>query len=216
MAAIDLPAAVYRWKLSGPSGPELDAMAAGLINAGLGVECIEPRASYRVAGDAVELSAIAEQVASVDGFALGVELPTPGPVNLRARVQPARPFRRTVYVHGQGEAAFGYVARAVDARLSVAADGVSCWAVTGRTADLLAWLSEHVHKATLDDVLALWRLTREQVAAEDADLGSLPPIRIVMPDRVIKTQKIVRDNDGEIVEVLQSIKQVGDDETQQA
>ena len=178
-----------------------DLLTAACVDAGHTVEGIAPGVAYRVIGDYGRLQALAEQVNALDGYSLGVEQPPPDAVHLVGTLAPPRPFRRTIVVHGRG-AAYSYVARAIDMRLPVVAVGPCRWSVTGRTADLLAWLSEHVHGTTVDEALKLHGLTIESARAEDHDLPIVPVIKVQLPARV-RTTKIKRDDDGSIVDVLQ-------------
>jgi hypothetical protein len=191
-----------RWRLDGPAGAQTDSVVAALIDAGLTVECIAPATAYRVTGD---VEPFREQVEG-----LAVELPPTGSIDLHGTVTPLRAYRRTVYVHGSGEA-FRYVARAVDARLIVTAAGCCRWAVTGRTADLMVWLSEHVHRLPVEEVLALWSMTAELAGAEDVDLPPTPVMQITVPAPVVHitlpdrrtTSEITRDTRGDIVGIVQ-------------
>jgi hypothetical protein len=201
------PSATNRWRLDGPANGYTDMLVAALIDAGMTAEVITPRTAFRLDGPAGRLVAIAGQLADLEGGAIKLAPePVPQPaINLSGYVAPARAFRRTVFVHGGGEA-FTYVARAIDSRLVVTSAGSCRWAVTGRTADLLVWLSEHVHNVPIDEVLKLWNLTVDAARAEDADLPPVPTINIVMPGRKTTTEKIVRNDDGAIVRVEQVTK----------
>ena len=205
--------ACNRWRLDGPPGPCVDMLVAATIDAGLQVEVIAAGTAYRIDGPADRMAAIAGQLADLEGgtITLAPEPVPQGVVNLSGYVAPARPFRRTVFVHGGGEA-FTYVARAIDSRLVVTAAGICRWAVTGRTADLLVYLSTYVQKAPIDDVLKAWGMTVESARAEDIDLPAVPTINIVMPSRRTTTESIKRNDDGAIVEVVQVETDVKDED----
>ena len=68
----------------------------------------------------------------------------------------------------------------------------------------VAWLAA-VQNLTTEDVLLQWRVTPEQIAAEDASLSvTIPltvPVRVELPARRRTTQGIERDGNGEIVRV---------------
>ena len=178
-----------------------DLLVAACVDAGHTVEGIAPGVAYRIIGDFERLQTLADQVNALEGFTLGVEQPPADAVHLVGTLAPQRPFRRTVTVHGRGTA-YSLVARAIDMRLPVVAVGPCRWSVTGRTADLLAFLSEHVHHVSVDEVLKLWNLTVDSARAEDVDLPAIPVIKVQLPARV-RTTKIKRDDDGSIVDVLQ-------------
>lgn len=200
------------WRLDGPAG-HLDTFVAALIDCGFTVEVITVGTAYRVTGDATRLQAIADQLGEAGGeIKLGIEIAPTDVVNLRGTLAPARPFRRSVIIHGSGPA-FGYVARAIDSgTLTVASVGQCRFEVRGRTADLLVWLSEHVHHRTIDEVLSKWNMTVESARAEDVDLPPVPTINIVMPSRKKETTHIKRNDDGEIISVEQIETDVKDDD----
>jgi hypothetical protein len=168
-----------------------------LIDAGFTVECIAPGTAYRVEGG--DATAFAENLEAP--LTLALEYPPTTVIDLRSTLAPALAFRRTIYVHGGGEA-FRYVARAVDARLVVTTVGICRWAVTGRTADLMSWQAEHVHCVPVEEVLKLWAMTPEMVLAEDVDQTPTPIVHITLPDRKT-TSEITRDYRGDITHVVQ-------------
>lgn len=205
---VQMPAAAVRWALSGPPGPTADALIALLIGAGADVESITAGTAYRVDGRESVLSTLADELEKLEGFTLAVERAPEDAVSVSSALAPAE-FRRSVTVHGIG-AAFGMVARAVDRGLQVRTVGVNRWRVAGRTADLLAWLVDVVHRKPLADVLALHGWTAEAVAAEDAP----PTVRVDLPQRRVETDFIERDADGNLKRVVQTERTV-DDEQQQ-
>jgi hypothetical protein len=197
---IDWRSAVTHWKLSGPAGAELDLLIAAMVASGLSVQCLVPGAEYRVDGAAQSLELLAEQVNGLDGFDLAHEVPAEGVVSITSVVS-TRPARRAVHVAGQGEA-HAFVARAVDAGLSVRCDGIRRWAVSGRTSTLMQWLAVHVHQTTLEATLEAWGLTAATAAAEDADAAA-PVVQVLLPDRRTTTTSVERDNDGLIRKIVQ-------------
>lgn len=212
VASITLPAAAVRWELSGPAGPHVDTLVAGLIGAGMTLEPIEAGKRYRVDGAQDVLTVLAAELAGAGAdVALQHEMPPVDKITMRSTLAPLPEFRRSVTIHGTG-AAFGYVARAVDRGLRVATAGVNRWIVGGRTAGLVDWLAT-VHQKTAEEVLALWQWTPESVAAEDAVTHSvsvtLPPVAVdvKLPDRKTTTE-IARDTFGEIVNVVMLEKSV--------
>lgn len=196
-ASILMPPAAVRWELSGPAGIHVDEIVSLAIGSGCTVEPIEAGTRYRLAGDPVLLAALAEQVAKVDGFALALEAPPKDVIRVTGKVRPARDYRRVTYVHGP---AFAMVARAVDAHLDVGTVGVLRWSVTGPSSVQSQWLAD-AKGVSVADALALWQVTPEQIALEDASLSVSVPIRIELPARRTTTQSIVRNPDGDIVRV---------------
>ena len=83
------------------------------------------------------------------------------------------------------------------------------WAVAGRTAALVDWLAEVWAKPT-DEVLAVFGLTPEIVAAEDSPIPTvnvvLPPVpvevNVTLPDRRT-TSEFKRDAAGTVSTVIQ-------------
>lgn len=199
--------ATVRWKLTGPANRYTDMVVAALIDSGMAVEGVAPGTAFRVDGDAKRLQAIAEQLADLADAdtVLQIERPAAGTVQLRTRAAPPRAFRRSVVIHGDGEA-FRMIARAVDAELHVTTAGSCRWSVTGRTSELLAWASKHVHHVPVDEVLRLWNLSAEAAHAEDVDLLPTPVVRLTMPDRVTETTSIARDANGDLLKVVSVTK----------
>lgn len=194
---------VNRWKLTGPAGPGIDMLVSALVDTGMHVEVIEPTVAYRVDGDAKRLLVIAEQINEQEGYSLAPE-PVPDQVWLKNVVDPARPYRRTAYVHGGGNA-FRFVARAVDLNLQVSSAGTCRWAIKGSTAALLAWAAAYVHCVPVDEVLKLWQLTADAARAEDED-ATLAPVTQVLMRGTVAVSTVKRNDDGEIVEVVQITK----------
>lgn len=160
--------ATERWQLTGRADPFTDHLVAAAIGSGWELECLTPRTSYRVAGEAAKIRELAALFAALDDGVI-VLRPEPAPgISACTSRPPARASGRRVFVHGECEDAFRQVARAVDADLQVTAAGRYRWCVTGSTAALLAWASEHVYRVPVDEVMPLWALTPEAAAVEDA------------------------------------------------
>ncbi len=204
-ASFSLPAAAVRWRLDVPAGPHADLLLAGLVGAGVTVECIEPGRAYRLNGDRNLLEALAAELAPIEGATLAHESAPVDVVSLHTSVAPPHSPRRTVTIHGQGVHAAGWAVRAVERRLTVQTAGIHRWAVTGRTADLVAWLSA-VWVKTAEDVLQALGITPETVAAEDTPTLTVnvpaPVVSVNLPDRRI-TSDITRDAEGSITKFVQ-------------
>jgi hypothetical protein len=198
-ASLVMPPAAVRWELSGPAGVHLALIAAQSIGSGCTVESIEPGRRYRIEGPDALLTALAEQVAKVEGYSLAHEAPPEG-IRCTTAVEPARNFRRTNVIHGP---AFGPVARAIDLGLRVGTVGVLRWSITGPSAVQAAWLAD-VQGVTTDRVLEQWGVAPEQIAAEDASLSIAVtvPVTVTLPARRTTTQSIKRDRDGNITGVV--------------
>lgn len=165
---ISMPHAEVRYELRGIPGPALDLLVARSVGAGLHVEPIEAGARYRLNGDRGLMAALADEVAKVEGYSMAIETPDPNDLNLsNTGAAPRAGYARTTYVQGSHTSAVGLVVRAIDAGLSVGPAGHFRYAVTGPTATQMQVLAE-AQGVTLDEVLALWHLTPQQVAAEDA------------------------------------------------
>ena len=208
-ASIQLPAAQVRHRLSGPAGLHLDAVVAGLIGAGVTVESITGGTCYRLRGGVEMLDVLGEELRLAEGFSLAREMPPTDTINMRSTLAaPSHEFRRSVTVHGDGgREAASFVARAVDAGLTVESVGIGRWSVSARTAALVDWLAA-VYIKPVEEVLTLFGWTAETVAAEDAASPAisitLPPLQVAvtLPDRkTISTFE--RDADGEIVSAIQ-------------
>lgn len=205
---VTLPSVALRWVLSGPAGLEIDTLAASLISAGANVETIAAGTRYRLNGPLELLDVLAGELAPIEGFELVRELPPLETISMASTVAPSHAYRRSMTVHGVG-AACSFVARAIDRRLTVTPCGVNRWAVAGRTAALIDWLAE-VWAKPADEVLAVFGLTPEAVAAEDSPTSPihvvLPPVpvevNVTLPDRRT-TSDFKRDADGDIVNVIQ-------------
>lgn len=205
---ITLPSVALRWVLSGPAGLETDTLVACLISAGVSVETIAAGTRYRLNGPLELLDVLAAELAPIEGFELVRELPHTETISMASTVAPSHAYRRSMTVHGVG-AACSFVARAIDRRLTVSPCGVNRWAVAGRTAALIDWLAE-VWAKPADEVLTVFGLTPEAVAAEDSPTSSihvvLPPVpvevNVTLPTRRTESD-FVRDRDGEIVNVIQ-------------
>jgi hypothetical protein len=200
--SLQLPAAAVRWRLDGPPGPHLDVLVSALVGAGVKAEAIVPATAYRLAGPEPLLEALAAELAAVDGFSLRHESAPVESVNLRTTVAPKYAPRRAVVVHGAGVHAAGFVARAIDAGLTVTTVGLSRWSVAGSGAALVAWLAGAWGKAP-EDVMQALGVTAEALAAEDDPVQPVPVVNVVLPDRRI-VSKITRDRDGDIVDVEQT------------
>jgi len=205
--SVILPASVVHWRLDGPAGPALDTLTAALIGAGVAVEPIAPGTAYRLAGPIELLSVLTAELNGIEGFTLAHELPPTDVVRMGSSLAPSHPFKRSVTVHGTGGAA-SFVARAVDLALSVASVGINRWSVSGRTSDLVAWLSV-VYNKTPDELLTLQGWSPESIAAEDSPNGPAitvnvptPSVNVTLPDRRT-TSTIGRDSTGNIVSVVQ-------------
>lgn len=205
-ASVTLPVTAQRWVLSGPAGPHLDTLAAGLIGAGVEVEPITPTTHYRLTGPAEMLEVLAGELRPAEGFDLQRETPPVGAIDMRTTLAPSHPFRRSVTVHGIGGAA-SFIARAVDRRLTVATIGADRWSVSGRTAALVEWMTA-IYAKPADEVLALFGWTAESVAAEDSPTPTVnvtlptPTINVTLPDRRT-TSEIARNAAGDIRQIIQ-------------
>lgn len=206
-ASVTLPAAVVHWRLDGPAGPALDTLTAGLIGAGVTVEAITPGTAYRLTGPAELLTVLTGELSGIEGFTLAHELPPIEVVRMGSSLAPSHPFKRSVTVHGTGGAA-PFVARAIDRALSVVSVGINRWSVSGRTSELVAWLSV-VYGKTPEEVLSLQGWSPESIAAEDSPNGPeitvnvpTPTVHVTLPDRRT-TSTIGRDSTGNIVSVVQ-------------
>lgn len=187
-----------RWELSGPPGWDVDVFLGTAISAGCTAEPID-KGRYRLQGPQEFLTLLASELVKFEmGHTLEIETPPVGTVVLSATVTPARDYRRTTFVHG--EDGFSVVARAVDRGLKVSGAGVRRWAVTGPSAVQMLWCQE-VQNLDADQALAAWKVTREQIAAEDASQSITVPVRVILPARRRSTQTIKRNDDGEIVGV---------------
>lgn len=194
--------AVVHWHLHGPAGAEMDVLIATMLASGMSIECVSAGTDYRVE-NGPRVAALAEQIGGrlEGGFSLAIEEPADGVISVTSKVTPLRPPRRTVHVEGKGEA-IPFVARAVDAGLSVTCAGKSRWAISGRSETLMKWLATHVHQTTLDATLKAWGLTPDSLAAEDADAGA-PVVKVVLPERRTTTTTIERNAAGDISRVVQ-------------
>jgi hypothetical protein len=200
--SLQLPAAAVRWRIDGPAGPHLDVLVGALIGAGCDVECIAPATAYRLTGPEPMLQALAAELTGFDGFTLAHEAAPVESVNLRTTITPKHPPRRAVVVHGAGVHAAGFVARAIDAGLTVSTTGLSRWSVAGRGDALVAWLAAAWNKPA-EDVMQALGVTPETLAAEDDPVPPVPVVNVVLPDRRI-VSKITRNRDGDIVDVEQT------------
>lgn len=205
-ASITLPAAQVRHVLTGPAGPHLDTLVAGLISAGVSVESITAGTTYRLDGSAELLDVLAAELAPVDGFSLLLEQAPADTVQMGSTVAPSHPFRRNVTIHSGTAAGASFVARAVDHRLAVESVGINRWSVTGRTSALVAWLAA-IYVKTAEEVMALFNWDAASVAAEDAAHPAvsitLPPLHVAvtLPDR--KTvSTFTRNADGDITQAI--------------
>lgn len=193
-----LPGAEARWILEGPAGYMLDALVAGLIGAGAVAECVTPTTRYRLRGPAKTLGTLADKLAELaPEYSLTVEQAPANVVRLTSHLAPRAPYRRSVVVHGAKEAST-YVVRALDRKLLASTCGHQRWTVTGRTDALALWIA-NVYGTTQAAAFAMFGLTPEAAAAEDADA---PVVQVVLPDRRITTE-IGRNQQGDIVTVVQ-------------
>jgi hypothetical protein len=208
IASVTLPADVTRRVLTGPAGLALDTLVAGLIGSSTNVETIKPGTHYRLDGPAERLDALALEVAPLEGYSLTIEMPPTDTIAMSTTVVPSHPFVRAFTVHGIG-AACSFVARAIDQNLTVTSLGINRWQVTGRSTALVDWLAE-IYQKTADEVLAIYRIPAEAVAAEDSptptvrvELPTIPVNVIVeLPDR--KTVSTFdRDREGTVTTVVQ-------------
>ena len=193
--SVTLPAAVVRWRLDGLAGPALDTLIAGLIGAGVAVEPIAPGTAYRLTGPAELLDVLAAELAGAEGFTLAHELPPKDLTRVSTLLAPPHSPVRSFIVHGAPASA----ARAIDRGLAVTSEGVGRWRVAGSTAALFEWQAE-THDKTVDEVLAMFGLTAEMAAAEDAPTG--PTVNVTLPDRQT-TSQIARDAAGNITQIIQ-------------
>lgn len=197
--SVRFPSAERRYLLSGSPGLAMDALVALLVDAGKGVEVVQPGAVYRVKAEPGFAAALAGELEETEEFRLQLEMPPTGPA-LSSAIRPREPFRRHVTVHGSSGAPT-YVARAIDKGFQVEPVGVLRWQVSAPTADLVAWLRAAVFPE--DDeatTLARFGWTPESVAAEDRPA---PAVQVVLPDRQI-TSAIEHGKDGRIVAVRQT------------
>jgi hypothetical protein len=208
ITSIMLPSIALRWVLSGPAGNGVDTLVASLIGAGVTVESIKAGERYRLAGPTETLEVLASELAAIENFDLAREMPPTETISMASTVAPSHAYRRSMTVHGVG-AATGFVARAVDRHLTVTPCGVNRWSVAGRTAALVDWLAE-VWSKPADEVLAVFGLTPEAVAAEDSPIPTvhvvLPPVpvqvNVTLPDRRT-TSDFKRDAEGTVTTVVQ-------------
>lgn len=206
------------WELKASPGPHVGGMLATASVAGVQIEPISSAESrYRFTGDDNIIKGLASTIEKnadgyFDGWSLAAELPPPGGVtHYSARVAPASPYRRTIYLHGVGEA-FRHLKLAIDSHLQISSVGMFRWAVTGRTAALMAWMAEAFGES-VDVMLKRWNLTPADVAAEDAPTGFTAavsvPVTVRLPELRSTTTAIRRNAAGEIVEVNQTTKDAG-------
>jgi len=213
--AASLAAAEFQWIVTGEPGDDLDREVAFLVNRGLQVDCVLPGKRYRFAGPLEVCDALVTSDDKREGARVLIEYEVP-PVDrteVSSCVAPARPYRRTITVHGSQMSALGAVVRAIDRGLIVSPVGNLRFAVTGRTADLMAWAAAAVHDKPLAETMALHRVTPEMVAEEDGivSAGPLAVAVTAMPDPGPLTvhvaslperrtrQEVVRDSQGEVV-----------------
>jgi hypothetical protein len=213
--AAALTASEFRWIVSGESGEHLDYEVALLVNRGLQVECVQPGKRYRFAGplDVGDSLVTPEDKREGARVLIEYEVPPVAHTDLSSTLAPARPYRRTLVVHGAQASALSSVVRAIDRGLTVAPVGNLRLAVTGRTADLMAWLAAAVHDKPLAEVMALHRVTAEVIADEDGtantgpltvNVASMPdpgPITVhvaSLPERRTR-QEVIRGSQGEVV-----------------
>ena len=174
--AAAITAAHTRWVIYGEPGDDLDREVAFLVNRGLQVECVQPGKRYRLAGplDACDALVTPEDRRQGARVLIEYEVPPVDRTEVSSTVVPARPYRRTMVVHGAQASALSSVVRAIDRGLTVAPVGNLRFAVTGRTADLMAWAAAAVHDMPLAETMALHRVTRELVAEEDGIVTADP------------------------------------------
>jgi hypothetical protein len=215
--AAALTAVQRQWVISGEPSEHLDYEVALLVNRGLQVECVQPGKRYRFAGPLEVCDALVTPEDKREGAQMLIEYEVP-PVahtDISSTVAPVRPYRRTITVHGAQASALSSVVRAIDRGLAVAPAGNLRFAVTGRTADLMAWLAAAVHDKPLAEVMALHRITPEMVAEEDGIVSTGPltvnvatmpepgPLTVhvaSLPERRTR-QEVTRDSQGEVVSV---------------
>lgn len=197
------------WELKALPGPELDVFLSFVSLGGIQIEPISPSQSrYRLTGDKSILEGFAAYVEKThEGWSLAIEQPPGLATEYSAKVAPSSPYRRTIYLHGMVEGA-RHLRMAIDASLQVTPVGIFRWAVTGRTAALMAWMAEAFGES-VDAMLARWSLTPANVAAEDAAASVTVPVRITLPDTRTTTTAIVRNAAGDIVRVDSKTVDVG-------
>jgi len=197
--SLRLPTATVRWRLDGPESPDLDLVVALLCAAGVGAEVIAPARAYRLNGDAGLLGSLAAQLNEIPGFRLDYEQPPSDRVSVTTVLAAPRQYRRANVVHGRD--ASPLIARAIDLGLAVESAGVMRWRITGPTSMQAAWLAK-AQMVPTTDVLARWGLDgADTVAAEDA---ALPLVSVVLPTRRTQTDFIQRDENGDLLRVVQT------------
>lgn len=196
------------WELTATPGAALDSFLATAAMAGILVEPISPNARYRLIGDYRLLEGLAAQLAEhIEAWSLAIEQAPTDTIRFTSKLAPASPYRRTVFVHGVGDA-FRQLRLAIDACLEVSTVGLCRWAITGKTAALVAWCAQAWGRS-IPEMLTLWQLTPADVEAEDAPLGVTVPVTITLPDTRTTTTAIVRNPAGDIVRVDQKTVDVG-------
>ena len=199
--SFSLPASAVRWQLTGPPGPDLDLLIAGLVGAGVRIEAITPACAYRLDGPSLLLDVLQTDLIGVEGgITLAPERAPKDSVRLSTEATLANVARRRVVVHGGGDFAARFVVFAIDHGLAVESVGLARWSVSGRSSTLIEWLSAAWARPRAE-VLEALALDEDVVAAEDKPS---PPLKVdvVLPERKLVSD-IERNQLGEIVKVTQ-------------
>ncbi len=195
---------VFHYALTGISRPHMVEAVSVAIEMGLVVERISDSA-YRLLGrddlqkDIAELAGWIEALGFSEYLSIGMERPPEDALEVKFKVEPARPWLRSTYVQGRGHAAV--VVSAIDHGLMVSTAGHKRFMVKGQTMTQASWLAA-ANGSNIDESLRTMGLTRETAAAEDS---AAPPVAVdvILPPRET-TSKVTRDRAGNIETVVQT------------